>query len=220
MRRLFAPVPLAALVACLLSGGPARAQDPVAGPVEVTAVARSLGPFSLLRLAPELEARLALTGDQKAALDGVRARLQEEVRSLAQPVAPGGDRRETWRTLQTATERAEEAAVAVLTSNQRMRYESWQEDGTRYEGLGRSVLPLLLVDGLTDEQKARLKKLSEGMLARRLAALKGFGPGSDRDAALQKLQALERETRSAVRKVLTDEQDRQYDASAGGGRQR
>jgi hypothetical protein len=201
-----------------LLAGPVLAQGagapaPGGGQGGLAAAGRTLGQFSVLRLTPDLEKRLALTADQKSRLDGMRSAFQQEARGLVVVGGQGGDRQEALRKFQGLAEKAENDGTAVLTPEQQKQVAAWKEDAKQYEGLGRSSLALLSVSGITDEQKEKLKKLGREMLTKRLEALKGFAPGSDRQQARQKFQEIERDCQAGIRKILNEEQDKQYEAA-------
>lgn len=201
MKRLFLIVALAgAVCAAPLLRAHAQQQRP---PVEINS------PANLMQLTLPVQTRLKLTEEQKGKIDGIRKKLQEALVAAAQEVKDGGDRLAALQKV-TATRRACEAeAEALLTDDQKKTLSGLQEQAAQWTGLGRSTTGLLSVDGLTDEQKAKLKALAAETTAKSRTLLQD----ADRQAAVRKVQELQAEAEVSVKKILTPEQVKQFDAS-------
>jgi len=179
------------LVLALACGlvGPAQAQQRGRGG------AQGLSPT---RLSPGLQTKLALTADQKSKLEAVSMKAREEGRALGQDAT-----REQRAAL---NQKIEAEALGVLTADQKKTYETWKAEVMPYEGLGRTHVALLAVSGLNADQKKQLSDLSNATREKRRAA--GQGGAGNREAA----QALETEAQAGIKKILTADQVKQFEA--------
>jgi Spy/CpxP family protein refolding chaperone len=173
------------------------------------------GPFgqlSVLTLTDAQMDQLKFTADQKSKLNAIRERLQTERRALIGQGA-GGDRQAAFQKLQELNQKAQADALAILTDDQKKQFEAMKTAAEAYAGLGRSGAALMSVTGLTDDQKNKLKALAAETQTKRQALFQEFQSGGDRQAAAQKLQSFQTETDAAVKKILTADQAKQFDAA-------
>ena len=111
--------------------------------------------------------------------------------------------------------------MALLNDGQKKQVEGLKQEAMAYEGLGPAATALLSVTGLNDEQKGKLKALSTDTGGKRREILQSVQ--GDRQAAQEKLRALQMETSTALAAILNADQNKQLqDAlrAAGGNRPR
>jgi Spy/CpxP family protein refolding chaperone len=170
------------------------------------------GAAGLLELPPAVQAKLKLTEEQKTRIAAIRTKSQEDVRNAFQGAAGGGDRQAAFRAMTEARRKAETDAVALLTADQKKQLDELKTQAQQYQGLGREAVALLAVDGLTADQQGQLKKLATDAQAKRQEALRSLQGGGGGGGALRGLQQLQTETTAAIRKILTADQAKQFDA--------
>jgi len=156
--------------------------------------------LSPTRLSPTLQTKLSLTADQKSKLEAIQAKTREQLQALFQ----GGGGQGARDQLRELNQKAEAEALAVFTADQKKTYEGWKAEAEPYQGLGRTHVALLVVTGLSADQKKQLKDLGAAIQAKRPQP----GQGGGREA----FQALEQETQAGIKKILNADQAKQFDA--------
>jgi len=175
--------------------------------------------FSVLNLTPPLETRIGLNDEQKAKIKAISEKLRADNMALIQ--SAGEDRRAAFQKTQENRTKAEAEAMALLNDGQKKQVEGLKQEAMAYEGLGPAAVALLSVTGLNDEQKGKLKALSTDTGGKRREILQSVQ--GDRQAAMEKLRALQMETNTALAAILNADQNKQLqDAmrAAGGNRPR
>jgi hypothetical protein len=167
-----------------------------------------LGGFSLLQLTPPLEMKLALTDEQKTKLATARDAMRQQTREAFQG-GQDADRQAALQKLQAIRQKAEADAAALLTAEQKPKYEAMKKMSEEYQGLGRHSVGLLGVDGLTDDQKSKLKALAADIGAKRRELFQG----GNFQEALPKIRELDMQTATAVGNILTADQLKQHNAT-------
>lgn len=127
-----------------------------------------------------------------------------------------GDQQAALQKFQAARQKSEGEAETVLTSEQKTQWTALKTENEQFQGLGRAGVALAGVEALTDDQKGKLKTLAEETGGKRRTVFQDAVQGGDRAAAREKIQALETESDAAVRKLLTADQVKQYDATLAG----
>lgn len=174
--------------------------------------------FSVLNLTPPLETKIGLNDDQKAKIKAISDKLRADTMALLQ--SAGDDRRAAFQKAQENRTKAEAEAMALLNDGQKKQVEALKQEAQGYEGLGPAATGLLSVTGLTDDQKGKLKALSTEMQGKRREVLQSVQ--GDRQAAQEKLRALQMETNQGIQKILLPDQAKQLEEAlrAAGGRRR
>jgi hypothetical protein len=177
------------------------------------------GGFSVLNLTPPLQTKLALNEEQKAKIKAINEKLRADNMALMQSAAQG-DRRAAFMKVQENRTKAEGEVLALLNADQKKMVDGWKAEAQAYEGLGPAGPALLSVTGLTDEQKSKLKALSADTQTKRRDVLQSVQ--GDRQAAQEKLRALQMETTTALGMILNADQTKQLQEAlqAGGDRPR
>lgn len=170
------------------------------------------GGMGLLQLPAPLQERLKLTAEQKTKMESIRAMLQQETMKTFQAIQNGGDAQESFGKLQELRQKSEADAVAALTPEQKQGWEGIQQEAREYAGFGPLSFSVVAVQALTDEQKTKLKALSGEMAGKQRELLQSLRDG-DRQAALQKLQAHRMEMEASIKKLLTADQAKQFEAA-------
>jgi len=202
MKRLLLIAALVGLgCACPLSPAYAQ-QQPQSRPAGMSSQ------VNLLQLPPALQAKLKLTADQKGKIAGIRKKLAETSAAVAQEVEKGGERRAAVRKDLAARQAAETEAEAALTDAQKSSFAGMKEQVAQWRGLGRAATALVAVEGLTEDQKGKLKALAAETAAKAREILRG----EDRRASLRKVQAMQMETEESVKKLLTADQVKQFES--------
>lgn len=207
MKRIFA-IALLAGAACLSPQPRAFAQQQ-----QQARPGGMFGQVSVLQMTPPLQAKLKLTEEQKSKVDGLRKKLQETRMAAVQEAQNGGDQMAAFQKVAAAQRASETEAEALLTEEQKKNLAGMKEQAMQLRGLGRSAVGLLGVDGLTDDQKAKLKALSDDSAAKARELFQSAAQGGDRQAAVQKLLAMQAESETAVKKLLTADQAKQFEAA-------
>jgi Spy/CpxP family protein refolding chaperone len=193
----------AAVLALVLAAGSVSAQQ------QRGRFGGGLNGLSLLRLPAPLATKLHLTDEQKGKLTALGEKLRSEIAEARQ--AANGDRQALVQKTREIAMRGNTEAAALLTADQKKDWDAWTAEQMKVQGLGRSATALLMVDGLTAEQKEKLVALAkEGQTKRRdlLSTLMGGG-GQE---AFQKIRVLDMESQTAVKGVLTADQVKQFEA--------
>ena len=164
--------------------------------------------LTLLQLPAPLATKLKLTDEQKSKLDSSRGGIRTAIQEARQS---GGDQQANRQKMQEVAQKANADALAVLTPEQKTTFTAWQAEAAKYQGLGRAGIGLLSVEGLSDDQKSKLKTLGTETGEKRRTLFQS-AQGGDRQAVFQQMRALETDTESAVRKILTEDQVKQFDA--------
>ena len=162
-----------------------------------------------LLASPPAQARLQLTADQKSKVQAIQMSSREQLRGLFQG---GGDREAARQKFQEVNQKAEAEMVALLTADQKKHYEGLKADDMQWQGLGRSSRALIGVTTLNADQKTKLAALAKDAGAKRqelIQSAQGGGFGEIRE----KMQALDMEATSGIKKILTAEQAKQFDDS-------
>ena len=197
----FRPVIVLNVLLPLLAPAAVSAQEiPVSaqGRAEVRLSAEALLEIPVVR-------RLELTAEQRNRLREIQMRRTVEVRRL---LREGSDSEATRRSTAEAGRKADAEMLAVLTAEQRKRWDLID----RHAGLGLpAAAALVVVTGLSDEQRGRLRALGEQRMVRRVNAFYD----SDDDARMLKelMDEIDRDTDAALQRILTPEQNRQLQAA-------
>lgn len=201
MRRLLSMLTLCAAV--LVAVGPAQAQQGGRG--------RGRGgiQLSLMRLPAPLADKLALSAEQKSKLAAIGEKLQADTAAARQ--SAGGDRQAAMQKTRELTMAAQTEASALLNADQKKNWEAWAAMHREIAGLGRSATALLMVNGLTDDQKGKLKTLAETTQGKRRELFQGAQGGNNPELR-EKAMALETETQTAIKAILTGDQPTQFEA--------
>jgi periplasmic protein CpxP/Spy len=191
-------------LAVCVAAGPALAQQGGRG--------RNRGDgLTLLRLPAPLAEKLQITADQKTKLEALGERQRTESAAIRQNAA--GDRQAANRQLRELSTKIDAEAAALLNADQRKNWDAWSAEHKNVAGLGRSATALLMVSGLSDEQKGKLKTLATDTQAKRQQLFQGVQGGAANNPELrQKAEALETETQTGVKGVLNADQVKQYEA--------
>lgn len=192
-----------ALGAALLVPGAAFAQGFRGGP--------GGGGLSATRLPAGLQTRLKLTADQKARLMAIGEKMRGEMQALFQG-GGGGDRQALQQQMRTLNEKSDAEAMALFTPDQKKQYTEMKTEAESYSGLGRASVALLSVEGLTGDQKTKLKALSQDGAVKRREALQS-AQGGDFGAIREKMQAMEAESMATIKKILNPAQGKQLDTA-------
>jgi hypothetical protein len=159
--------------------------------------------LTLLRLPAPLAEKLQLTADQKTKFQAIQEKLRTDSEAARQ--SAGGDRQAAAQKTRELNMKATAEAVALLNADQKKTWEAWRADYMGMAGLGRSGVALLMVSGLSDEQKGKLKTLATDTQTKRRALPEG---APSREARMK----LETETQTAVKGLLNADQVKQFDA--------
>lgn len=168
--------------------------------------------LSLLQLPAPLQEKLQLTSDQKAKLEAMRAASREKMQAAFQEAQQAADRQAAQQKIQELRRSLDAEAEAVLSDEQKPKYTAWKTEAAAYPGIGRSAVALLMVDGITADQKSKLKSLSQERQAAQRELFQSL-QGVDGPARREKMQAAQAETEAGVKKVLDANQQAQYDAA-------
>ena len=190
---------LFALSAALLLAAPALAQPPRGG------MQRGGGGIGMLLGNKSVQDELKITDDQKKKIEEFAAKQQEARRGMQD--LSQEERREKNQEL---TKQAEAFAKEVLTADQQKRIKQIviQTAGLRAFAMEDVVKELKL----TDEQKEKLKALSDDM---RKDQQELFSGGGDQQENMKKFQALNKEYLTKASALLTDEQKKVWTELTG-----
>jgi periplasmic protein CpxP/Spy len=200
MRRSMS-VLMVGLAACL-AVGPVMAQQGGRGR------GRGADNLSLLRLPAPLAEKLQLSDDQKSKLTALQEKARADAQAARQSAA--GDNQAAMQKTREINMKAEADAAAPLNADQQKNWETWRTEHRAVAGLGRSATALLMVTGLSDEQKDKLKTLATETQTKRRDLLQGGGGNTPE--VRQKVMALDTETQTAIKGILNGDQAKQYEA--------
>jgi hypothetical protein len=153
--------------------------------------------------------RLDLAADQRTRLRDIQTRRAAEARRI---LGERGNNEAAKRAVAEAGRKADAEMLAVLTPEQRRRWELID----RYSGLGLpTAAALVAVAGLTEDQRTRLRALGEQRLVRRVNAFYDVDLGGEDDGRMLKemMDEIDRDTDAAVQRILTPEQEKQLQAA-------
>jgi predicted nucleic acid-binding Zn-ribbon protein len=168
------------------------------------------GRLNLAQLPAPLQDRLHLTEDQKSHLQQIRDSSREKLRDARQNSS--GDQQADRQKMQEIFQKAEADSEALLTPDQKTEWDRMKEHHRNYQGLGpRSSVALLGVEGLSEDQKSQLKSLATDT-GGKLRDIRQNSSG-DQQGAREKARALMTETEASIRKILHDDQVKQFDAT-------
>ena len=211
-------IAVALIAACGLLAGPAGAQQ------QQRRQGQGQGRFggglfggqgvTLMAAPAPVQEKLKLDAGQKEKLAAIREKMSAEMRANFQ--GGGQGQRPGPEVIQKITamrEKSESEAVALLSPDQKKQWDGMKADAEKYQGIGRGSMALMAVDGLTADQKSKLAALAQEIQGKRREMLQGAAQGGDRQAVGQKMRELDTQTTDAVKKILTPEQAKQYDAA-------
>jgi hypothetical protein len=176
--------------------------------------------FSILRLPPQVQDKLGLSGDQKKKLDAIGDKMRSEMQGMFGQ-GGGGDRQAAMQKLRARGQKAEAEAMAILKPDQKKKYEAMKAEAKDYEGLGRGSVALLAVNGLKGDQKKKLRELAKQSESKRQKLFaggpggpggRGGGPGGP-GGGFEAMRALNEANDKALAKILTAGQMKQYEAA-------
>jgi Spy/CpxP family protein refolding chaperone len=191
------------------------------------------GPQILNR--PEVQKELALTDEQKTALQPILQSLRPTgppqggrgggaaggggnagggtAGAGAGAGGRGGFQGGDMQQMQAAREKADAEIKKILSETQFKRYQelTLQLQGTN--ALNRPDIQTSL--GFTDDQKAKLREIQQGQREAMQGAMEAARAAGDRQAVMQKMQELRTETEKKTLAVLTESQLAQWNAMLG-----
>jgi Spy/CpxP family protein refolding chaperone len=167
------------------------------------------GGANMLRI-PEVQTELKLTDEQKTKVTDLLQKLREQRQGQGQnfqDLSP-----EERQKLLADRRAAEDKQLAdILNADQMKRYHQLQLQQQGYSALAdKSVADQLK---LTDEQRTKI----QGILDEQRAAMRDLfqSGGSDREAMMQKMQGIRKQTDQKIAALLTDDQKNQWKEMTG-----
>jgi Spy/CpxP family protein refolding chaperone len=166
---------------------------------------RGGGSMSMLLGRSDVQGELKLSDDQKAKLDEQRQAMRDNMRSMFQNGGGGGDQEAMRKQMTDMMQKSEKDALAVLDDGQKKRLkELWiQRSGNGVianEDMQKEL-------GLSDDQKAKVKSLTDAQQAANTEIFQKMRDGSLDRSELQPL--MEKNTKTLneeLGKVLTSDQ--------------
>lgn len=166
--------------------------------------------LSLMRLPAPLAEKLGLNAEQKTKLEALSQKVRAEGEAIR--ASAGNDRQAAAAKLRDLNMKTDAEASAILSPDQKKIWDGWAADHREIAGLGRPATALLMVAGLSGEQKGKLKTLSTETGEKRRQLFEGAQGGNNPELR-QKAQAMETETLAAIKAVLNADQVKQFDAA-------
>jgi periplasmic protein CpxP/Spy len=173
---------------------------------------RMLQEVPLYGLPPQVQARLNLTEEQKTKIGDIGKRVAEEQRQAFEAAGAGGNRQEVFQKLQASRQKANEEAAALLNADQKTQWTGMQKSMEENVGLGRSAVALLAIEGLTDEQKTKLKAVGTDFGGKRRELFQS-AQGGNFQGMREKMAELDMQSAAEVRKILSADQGKVFDAT-------
>lgn len=151
---------------------------------------------------------LKLTTDQ---VDKVK-QVAEKMRGSFTGRPEGGDRQEAMKKLEEARQAADKEIGGILSADQSKRL---KEIVLQQAGPMALARPDVAKDlGLTDEQQAKVKEITEGFSTSLRDQLRG-GANTNREEARSKMESLRKETNDKLIAVLKDDQKKSWEKLLG-----
>jgi Spy/CpxP family protein refolding chaperone len=170
------------------------------------------GGANMLRV-PEVQAELKLTDDQKTKLTAALDKLREQRQNSGQDFQSLSQEE---RTKLMAQRRAEDdkALADVLNADQMKRYHQLQ---LQQQGLSAVLQDKAVADELkiTDDQRTKIQTIVDDQRSAMRELFQGGGGGGDRQAMMQKMQDLRKQTDEKIAAVLTDDQKSKWKEMTG-----
>lgn len=211
-RRMFAPL-ITSLVVCGLSIGIANAQPPGGGGGR-GGRGGMMGGAMLLR-APEVQAELKLTDDQKTKLQAAQQEMGQKMRDMFQN-SQGQDPEERRKQMAAMQEEQKKTIDSILTPDQQKRYNQLDLQWTfqMAPGMALSRPEVATALKLTDDQKKSLEQINSKSREDMQALMQGSDPQSmtqeERQAMNTKRQAIQKDTADKIQALLTDDQKKAW----------
>jgi Spy/CpxP family protein refolding chaperone len=161
------------------------------------------GGANMLRM-PEVQAELKLTDDQKTKVTDAMAKLREQRQNAGQDFQSlSQDERQKLMAQRRAED--DKALADVLNADQMKRYHQLQ---LQQQGLSSVAQDKALADELkiTDDQKTKIQTIADDQRNAMRELFQSAGGGGDRQAMMQKMQDLRKQTDEKIAAVLTDDQ--------------
>jgi Spy/CpxP family protein refolding chaperone len=162
---------------------------------------------------PEVQTELKLTDEQKTKVTDLAAKLREQRQSQFQELR---DLAPDERQKRMADWRAEEDKQLgdILNADQMKRYHQLQ---LQQQGLSAAVTDKTVADELklTDEQKTKIQAIVDDQRNAMRELFQGGGGGADRQAMMQKMQELRKQSDEKIAAVLTDDQKGKWKEMTG-----
>lgn len=173
---------------------------------------RGGGGANMLRM-PEVQTELKLTDDQKTKVAAALDKLREQRQNSGQDF---GSLSQEERQKLMAQRRAEDekALSEVLNADQMKRFHQLQ---LQQQGLSAAVMDKSVADELkiTDEQRTKIQTIVDDQRNAMRELFQGGGGGGDRQAMMQKMQELRKQTDDKIAAVLTSGQKSKWKEMTG-----
>lgn len=169
--------------------------------------------LSVLRLTPAVQDRLKLTEEQRTGLGKIGMQMTREMRQVINR-GRGGDVRDA---ITDVARKYESEGTRLLDQGQRTEFTRMRSEAAAYQGLGKSAVALLAVDGVTPAQRSSLTALARRQATRRKSILRPAGSSADITLIREAVEKHEAETIAEVRKRLTASQAAQFTQALGQG---
>lgn len=152
---------------------------------------------------------LKLSDDQVEKLKQVATKMRESFGGRT----AGGDREEARKKMAEATQAAEKDMSGILSADQSKRLKEIVLQQAGPMALARAEVAKEV--GLTDDQQAKVKEISDGFASEMRAQFQAGGAGGDREEARNKLATLRKETGDKVLALLKDDQKKAWEKLVG-----
>ncbi len=169
------------------------------------------GGISSVTLAQQksVQDELKLSADQLEKLKQVATKMRE---SFGDRTA-GGDREAARKKFAEAAQAAEKDMNGILSAEQSKRLKEITLQQVGPTALARPELAKEV--GLTDDQTAKIKEITDAAGTEARAQFQGGGAGGDREEARKKREAARKETNDKVLAVLKDDQKKAWEKLVG-----
>ena len=175
---------------------------------------RGMGGGANMLTIPEVQTELKLTDEQKTKVTDAVQKLREARQSQAQPDFQSLSQEERQKLF--ADRRAEEdkAVNAILNADQQKRYHqlSLQQQGVSAVLTDKSLADELKI---TDEQRTKIQAIVADQREQMRSIFQGGGGGGDRQAMMQKMQEMRKQTDVKIAALLTDDQKSKWKEMTG-----
>jgi hypothetical protein len=156
----------------------------------------------------KLKSELALNEEQDASIKGIKKKYGEQLHTLRKDSTLSRDQKH--KTVQTLRGEKEKEISAVLTPDQKTKYEKFKaarvekrNEQMKVRG-EKNFVEMAKALSLTDDQTAKLKDANKSF-AEKVKALRAQ-PGSDKTTSKEAFEKLRKEHKSAVQSILTTDQ--------------
>jgi Spy/CpxP family protein refolding chaperone len=159
--------------------------------------------LAILRM-PEVQTELKLTDDQKTKVVSLSERIQEERRGQLQELRDLSDEERQKRMTEWRMSENKQLGE-ILNADQMKRYNQLR---LQRAGLSVALAEKEVVDELklTADQQTKVREIIQAQQAERRSLFQDGGGGGDREAMMEKMQALQKQTDAKLVALLTDEQ--------------